>query len=76
VLDAAPVQVLSRHHKVSERDGLVEEPLPAGRRLLRIGRPADWFSGAARRSQVRNRGREAMAACLPPAHTPLPAPLL
>ena len=76
VLDAAPVQLLSPHHQLSKRDGIVDEALPSGRRLVRIGTPEDWFSGATRRTQVRNRGREALAACLPPPKTPMPAPLL
>lgn len=76
VLDAAPVQVLSPHHQVGSYQGLELESLPEGRRLLRIGRPDDWCSGATRRAQVRNLGRAALASCLPPARTPMPAPLL
>lgn len=76
VLDAAPVQVLTRHHQVGERDDIVAEPLPDGRRLVRIGTPDDWFSGPVRRAQIRNRGREALAASLPPPKTPLPEPHL
>lgn len=76
VLDAAPVQVLSAHHQVGPYQDLELEPLPDERRVLRIGRPDDWCSGATRRAQVRNLGRAALASCLPPAHTPMPAPLL
>jgi hypothetical protein len=76
VLDAAPVQLLSPHHQVSGRDGIdLVDIKGTDRRLLRIGQPADWFSGPARRTQVRNRGREALAAGLPPRRTPLPPPL-
>ena len=76
VLDAAPVQVLSPFHQLGERAGIVSEPLAGNRRLVRIGTPADWFSGSTRRAQIRNRGREALAACLPPPKTPLPVPQL
>ena len=76
VLDAAPVQLLSPHHHVSGGEGVVEELLANGRRLVRIGTPDDWFSGPASRTQVRNRGRQALAACLPPPKTSMPAPLL
>lgn len=76
VLDAAPVQVLTSHHRVGERADIVTEPLPGGRRLVRIGTPADWFSGPTRRAQIRNRGREALAASLPPPKTPLPEPYI
>lgn len=74
VLDAAPVQVLTRHHQVGERDGIVVHDLPADRRLVHIGTPDDWFSGPTRRAQIRNRGREALAPSLPPPKTPLPEP--
>jgi hypothetical protein len=76
VLDAAPVQILSPHHQVGEAQGLELEALEGDRRLLRIGRPDDWFSGPTRRAHVRNLGRAALAGCLPPARTPMPAPLL
>jgi len=76
VLDAAPVQLLSTHHRVNPGDDVTEEPVAAGRRLVRIGTPTDWFSGPTARSQVRNRGRQALSACLPPPKTPMPAPLL
>jgi hypothetical protein len=76
VLDAAPVQLLTPHHQVNRRDGIdLTEIKGSDLRLLRIGQPSDWFSGPARRTQVRNRGREALAAGLPPRHTPLPPPL-
>lgn len=76
VLDAAPVQLLSPHHVVSERDGVIEKAVGNHRRLVRIGTPEDWFSGSTRRTQVRNYGRLALAACLPPPRTPMPASLL
>jgi hypothetical protein len=77
VLDAGPVQLLTPHHRVTARDVVDESPVKGGElRLVRIGRAADWFSGPERRAQVRNRGRDALAACLPPRRTPLPQPLL
>jgi hypothetical protein len=77
VLDAAPVQLLSPHHQVTGHDGIeLTDIKGTDRRLLRIGEPADWFAGPARRTQVRNRGREALAAGLPPRRTPLPPPLV
>jgi hypothetical protein len=77
VLDAGPVQLLTPHHRVAHRDGVAEAGVGGGDlRLVRIGGPADWFSGEARRTAIRNRGRDALAACLPPRRTPLPRPLL
>ena len=85
VLDAGPVQLLTRHHRLRRREGVEETPLKGSElRLVRIGRPADWFAGdpaggsggRARRDQVRNLGRDALAACLPPGGTPLPQPVL
>jgi hypothetical protein len=77
VLDAAPVQLLTPHHRVTRREGIDETPVKGtDLRLVRIGTPADWFSGPARRAQIRNRGRDALAACLPPRRTPLPPPRL
>jgi hypothetical protein len=77
VLDAAPVQLLTPHHRVAPRDDIDETPVKGTElRLVRIGRPSDWFSGSDRRAQIRNRGRDALAAGLPPRRTPLPPPLL
>ena len=76
VLDAAPVQLLNRHHRLSPGDDVTEQEVTAGRRLVRIGALDDWFSGPERRTQIRNRGRQALAACLPPPRTPVPPAVL
>lgn len=77
VLDAGPVQLLNPHHQLAAADGVTEEPVAGGRRLVRVGTPGEWFgAGPAGRTLVRNRGRAALAACLPPPRTPMPAALL
>jgi hypothetical protein len=77
VLDAGPVQLLTAHHRVGARDGVDETPVKGSElRLVRIGHPEDWFSGPDPRARIRNRGREALAACLPPRGTRVPSPLL
>jgi hypothetical protein len=76
VLDAAPVQLLNRHHRLSRGGDVTEEAVSADRRLVRIGGLDDWFSGPSRRTQIRNRGRQALADCLPPPRTPMPPAVL
>jgi hypothetical protein len=70
------VQLLNHHHRVDTGGEVTEESLPGGRRLVRIGALDDWFDGPARRTQIRNRGRQALSACLPPPRTPVPPAVL